>query len=235
MTERPRQLAFDLDFRAALGREDFLVGPSNAAAVEIVEAAEGWPQRTLGLVGPAGCGKSHLVEVWRAASGGASLVERLDACDLAEGAVEVAEAAGAIAIEDIDRGIGDERVLFHLFNLAREARIALLVTSRILPGEMEIVLPDLRSRLRAMALARIDAPDQGLLRALLVKLLADRQQSVSPRVIEYVMRRMERTADAAQQFVRMIDRQALAKRSDLSLGVAREVLDTLGRPGDDDA
>jgi chromosomal replication initiation ATPase DnaA len=230
MSERPRQLAFDLDFRAALGREDFLVGPSNAAAVEAVEAWEVWPQCTLGLVGPAGCGKSHLVEVWRGASRGG----RLAGSDLAEGMVETAEAAGAIAIEDIDRGIGNERVLFHLFNLAREGKLALLVTSQALPGEMEIALPDLRSRLRAMPLARIEPPDQGLLRALLVKLLADRQQSVSPRVIEYVMRRMERSADAAQQFVRMIDRTALAKRSDLTLGVAREVLDILGRPGDED-
>ena len=152
MTERPRQLAFDLDFRAALGREDFLVGPSNSAAVEAVEARECWPQRTLGLVGQAGSGKSHLVEVWRRAS----RAVRLAGAELTEEAVAAGEAAGAVAIEDIDRGIGDEQSLFHLFNLAREGRLALLVTSRALPGEMEIALPDLRSRLRAMALARIE-------------------------------------------------------------------------------
>lgn len=228
MSDKPRQLAFDLDFRAALGREDFLVSPANAAAVEAVEAAGRWPQNTLAIVGPAGSGKSHLAEVWRSATGAA----RLGAAHLDETAIGAGESSGAIAIEDIDRGIGEERVLFHLFNLAREGRLAMLVTSRALPGELDITLPDLRSRLRAMALVRIEPPDEALLRALLVKLLADRQQSVSPRVIEYVMRRIERSADAARDFVRTLDRLALARRSDLTLGVARDALDTLGRPKD---
>jgi chromosomal replication initiation ATPase DnaA len=223
---RPRQLAFDLHFRAALGAEDFLVSATNSAAVEAVEEWPSWPQRTLALVGPAGSGKSHLVEVWRAGSGAA----RIAAVDLSDEAVAAATEPGAVAVEDIDKGIADERVLFHLFNLAREGRISLLLTSQALPGEMSIALPDLRSRLRAVALARIEKPDESLLRALLVKLLADRQQTVSPRIIEYVMRRMERSAEAAREFVRLLDQRALAKRSDLTLGVAREVMDEMNGP-----
>lgn len=232
MTERPRQLAFELHFRAALGAEDFLVSPANAAAVDAVEGWQNWTQRTLALVGSAGSGKSHLVEVWRASTE----APRLAAADLDDAVIGLATHAGGIAVEDIDRGLSHERVLFHLCNLAREGRIAMLLTSRALPSELEIALPDLRSRLRAMAFVRIEPPDEMLLRALLVKLLADRQQTVNPRVIEYVMRRMERSADAARQLARMLDQQALARRSDLTLRVAREVLDILNGPergGDD--
>ncbi len=232
MTERPRQLAFDLHFRAALGAEDFQISTANTAAVAAVEQWQHWTQRTLALVGPAGTGKSHLVEVWRASTD----APRLAAADLDDTVIGLATNARGIAVEDIDRGLTNERVLFHLCNLAREGRIAMLLTSRVLPSELDIALPDLRSRLRAMAFARIEPPDEMLLRALLVKLLADRQQTVSPRVIEYVMRRMERSADAARQFVRMLDQQALARRSDLTLRVAREVLDILNGPeraGDD--
>lgn len=223
MTPRPRQLAFDLDFRAALGREDFLVSPVNAAAVATIDDWERWPQRAHAIAGPAGSGKSHLVEVWRSVS----RALRVDAAALAENDVQAATEAGAIAVEDIDRGVGDERILFHLFNVAREGRLALLITTRARPGEIEITLPDLRSRLRAVALTQIEPPDEGLLRALLVKLMADRQLEVAPKVIEYVMPRMERSADAARRFVRELDRQALAARRVVTVHLAREVLDTL--------
>lgn len=223
MTTRPRQLAFDLDFRAALGREDFLVSPVNAAAVATIDDWERWPQRAHAIAGPAGSGKSHLVEVWRSVS----RALRVAGTALAESDVQAATDAGAIAVEDIDRGVGDERILFHLFNVAREGRLALLITTRALPGEIEITLPDLRSRLRAMALTRIDPPDEGLLRALLVKLMADRQLEVGPKVIEYVIPRMERSADAARRFVRELDRQALAARRLVTVHLAREVLDAL--------
>jgi len=223
MTARPRQLAFDLEYREALGREDFLVSPVNAAAVATIDDWEHWPQRAHGIAGPSGSGKSHLVEVWRSQS----RAMRVAGPALAESDVQAATDAGAIAVEDIDRGIGDERILFHLFNVAREGRLALLVTTRALPGEIEITLPDLRSRLRAVALTKIDPPDEGLLRSLLVKLMADRQLEVGPRVIEYVIPRMERSADAAVRFVRELDRQALAARRLVTVPLAREVLDAL--------
>jgi chromosomal replication initiation ATPase DnaA len=230
MTSRPQQLAFDLHFRAALGREDFLVSPVNAIAVAAIDAWHGWTQQAHAIAGPAGSGKSHLVEVWRSTS----RAVRLSAATLDETAIGAATEVGAVAVEDIDRGIGDERVLFHLFNLAREGRLWLLVTTRALPGEIEIALPDLRSRLRAVELSRIDTPDEGLLRALLVKLMADRQLEISPKVIEYVVRRMERSADAARRFVADLDRQALAARRDVTVPLAREVLDAheRGRAGD---
>lgn len=228
MSSRPQQLAFDLDYRPALGREDFLVSPANAAAVDAIDAWQRWPQRALAIAGPAGAGKSHLVEVWRGMTGAL----RLEAATIAEGAVHAASAAGAVAVEDVDRGIGEERVLFHLFNLAREGRLSLLVTTRLQPGEIAIVLPDLRSRLRAMALTRIEAPDEALLRALLVKLMADRQLEIAPKVVEYVVKRMERSADTARRFVRELDRHALSLRRDLTIPLAREVLDAMEGAGE---
>lgn len=223
MALRPRQLAFDLDFRAALGREDFLVSPSNAAAVATIDGWTGWPLNTHAIAGPAGAGKTHLVEVWRSLSG----AERIEASGLSESAIGLAVEAGGMAVEDVDRGIADERILFHLCNLARERRIHLLLTSRAMPGEIGIALPDLRSRLRAMALTRIEPPDEGLLRAMLVKLLADRQLEVAPKVIEYVLPRMERSADAARRFVRELDRQSLAARRLVTVPLAREVLEAM--------
>ena len=228
MAGRSQQLAFDLVFRAALGREDFLVNPVNAAAVDAIDSWSNWSQRAQAIAGPAGSGKSHLVEVWRSQT----QAIRLGAAALDESAIMAATDAGAVAVEDIDRGIADERVLFHLLNLAREGRLSLLVTTRALPGEIAITLPDLRSRLRAMALTRIEPPDENLLRALIVKLMADRQLEIAPKVIEYVVKRMERSADGARRFVQLLDRHSLAARRDVTIHLAREVLDEMAAPGE---
>ena len=229
MTAASGQLALDLALRAAMGREDFLVSPANAAAVQAVDRWPDWQDQALAIIGPAGAGKTHLVEVWRVRAGGA----RLAAADLGEAAVEAALSSRALAVEDIDRGIADERILFHLLNLARETRLSLLMTARAAPGEIAIGLPDLRSRLRALAFARIEPPDEPLLRGLLVKLFADRQLPVAPRVVNHLALHMERSADAARRLVAVIDRLALEQRSKIKLEIAKEALRAVGRGGDD--
>ena len=220
MTANPEQLVFDLPHRPAQDAEDFLVSRSNEAAVAAIDAWPGWVQRALAVVGPAGSGKSHLVSVWRKRAGGACL----PAAELTEDAVERAVADHALAVEDIDCGIGDERVLFHLLNLARETRLFLLLTARSAPGEMAIGLSDLRSRLRALPLVRIEPPDEALLRALLVKLFADRQLAVEPHVVAYLALHMERSADAARRVVAEMDRLALTGHRRMTRALAAEAL-----------
>ena len=74
---------------------------------------------------------------------------------------DVARATGALLVEDLHAGIGDQRVLFHLLNLVREHKLSMLLTSRLAPGELDVSLPDLRSRLRALPLVTIAPPDDG--------------------------------------------------------------------------
>lgn len=223
MSTDSRQLALDLGQRSAMGREDFLVSGSNAAAVEMIDSWPDWPHRALAIVGPAGTGKSHLVEVWRARAGG----EVVAAGAIGEATVATAEAGGALAIEDVDRGIADERVLFHLFNLARETRLSLLLTMRVAPGEIEIALPDLRSRMRATAFVAIEPPDAPLLKTLLIKLFADRQLLVTPKLVDYIALHMERSAEGAARIVAEIDRIALETKRNVGQAVAREALQRL--------
>jgi chromosomal replication initiation ATPase DnaA len=220
MTSKPEQLVFDLPHRPAAGAEDFLVSRSNEAAVAAIDAWPQWVQRALAIVGPAGSGKSHLVSVWRKRAGGACE----SGSELAESIVERAVSDRALAIEDIDRGIGDDRVLFHLLNLARETRLFLLLTARSAPGEIEIGLADLRSRLRALPLVRIEPPDEALLRALLIKLFADRQLTVEPHVVTYLALHMERSADAASRVVAEMDRLALTSHRRMTRAMAAEAL-----------
>lgn len=224
MTASPRQLVFDLAHRQALGAEDFLVSSSNRAAVELIDRWPAWPHPAAIVAGPQGSGKSHLANVWRLRSGAGALA----AAALQDAAVAALADGASLVVEDIDRGIADEQALFHLLNRARESRLAVLITSRTPPGEQAFRIPDLRSRLRALPLVELAPPDEGLLKAVLVKLFDDRQLVVEPQVIDYLSLRMERSMAAASRLVAAIDRQALATHRKVTRPLAAQVLAGLG-------
>lgn len=224
MTPAPRQLVFDMPHRDALGAEDFLVSQSNAAAVSLVDNWPDWPVRAAVIAGPPGSGKSHLVNVWIAKSAAPVVAAR----EITIATVPELAAAGALAVEDLDKGPVDEQALFHLLNLVREQKLSVLFTSATRPGDLGIKLPDFSSRLKALPLAEIAAPDDVLLSAVLVKLFTDRQLQVDPAVVSYCLVRMERSMDAARHLVAEIDTLALIMQRGVTRALAAKALDNLG-------
>lgn len=220
MTRTSEQFVFDWGARAALGAEDFLVGPSNAAAVALVDRWPDWSMSSALVAGPTQSGKSHLAHVWQLRSEAVMI----PAGDLGEDHVPELMGRPAVVVEDIDRGIASEQALFHLLNLAREQRTSLLLTSRVPAGELAVALPDLRSRLRALAMTEIGTPDQTLLTALLVKLLADRQITAAPAVVHYLARELDRSFAAAAGLVEALDRLSLAQRRPVTRSLAADAL-----------
>lgn len=219
----PRQLAFDLDPAENFSRDDFLRGDGNAAALDLVESWPHWPARTVALVGPQGAGKSHLAAIWAALAG----ARRLASAALEEAGVPAALATGALVIERAnvqDPRDLDERVMFHLLNLAREQQAFVLLTARSAPAGWPVTLPDLASRLRALPVVNLAAPDDAMLRAVLVKLFADRQLEVDDGLIAYLMVRIERSFAAAQEVVAALDREALRRQRPVTRALAGEVL-----------
>lgn len=219
-TRSAGQLALDLPHRPALGAGDFLVAPGNRDAVTWIDRWPDWDAPGLVLHGPPGCGKSHLLAVWRARS----QAVLLDAADLSDTDPARALGAGAdLAVENLDAA-ADETALFHLYNMVAERGGKLLLTARAAPARLTIRLPDLASRIGALPAVGVSGPDDTLLAAVLVKLLADRQLAVAPEVIDYVIARMERSFEAARRLVAALDQRALELRRPLTVPLAREVL-----------
>ncbi len=214
-----RQLILELWPGAAMGAGDFFVSDSNRAAHEAVTGGKAWPDGRLVLAGDRGAGKTHLARIWAAHSG----AEMVQAGDLAPGALPAPGAALVVEGADALPCTGEEP-LFHLLNHLASTGGQILLTAHEPPARWPVRLPDLASRLQAMQVVRIGAPDDALLAALLAKLFADRGLAPEPGLIPWLVLRMERSAAAARDIATLLDRAALSEGRTLTRAFAREVL-----------
>lgn len=206
-------------------RDDFLHSDANATALAWVEGWPGlWPAYGLGVHGPRGCGKTHLLHIWCAHVQAHIVTAEL----LSEVApTELAASQARLAIDNVDalvRNPDGERQLFHLMNSVKEAGGSLLLTSAVPLSHIDIALPDLRSRLTMLPDVAVEAPDDALLEALFVKLLHDRQVRVGERVIRFLVGRVERSFPAVQDAVAQLDHAAMSHKHPVTIALAKSVL-----------
>ena len=218
----PRQLALALDHSVSFAREDFLSGPSNIAALTLIERWPDWPDRIVALIGPEGSGKSHLAAIWAEVAGARVLSANL----LSIADVPASLATGALVVEDLEAADLDEQALFHLMNLAREESANVLLTGRLPVAGFPITIRDLASRLRAVPAIMLTAPDDALLRSLLVKLAADRQLTLDEALVNYLVRRIERSFAAAHAAVQRLDRESMRRHRPVTRALATELFRT---------
>lgn len=217
MSSRPRQLALALPHAESYARDDFLPGPGNATALKLIDSWPDWPANAVALVGPEGSGKSHLAAIWAAASGARVMSGRA----LGVPGLLAALATAALVVEDA--AAADERALFHLLNLAREEEAYLLFTARTAPPLWPVDIADLGSRLRALPVVTLQAPDDATLRGVMVKVAADRQLMLDEAVVRYVSTRIERSYAAARAAVVALDTEALRQGRPPTRALAAEL------------
>lgn len=214
MTAPIDQMRLPLQSDLPDGAEGFVVSGCNQAAVE---AVADWPNLIGGVMaicGPAGCGKSRLGQIW---------AERVGAVAIHGGeaaVVDPMELEGRPVL--LDRAMdADDETLFHLINLAQAPGGAMLMLSRPAPSSWHATLPDLRSRLNAVISIPMEAPDDVVLAAMLEARFAERGIRPPKDVIPYLVRRIDRSADAAASVVARLD----ALHRPVTRTLAREALD----------
>ena len=138
--------------------------------------------------------------------------------------IDISQLAGQpVLLEDADRGL-DDATLFHLINMA-DAGGSLLVTARVAPRDWPTDLPDLRSRLNALMVAKLEAPDDVILQGVLRKFFRDRNIKPDDEVLPYLVRRIERSIPAALAVVSRLDEAADAAGRKVNSALVREVLE----------
>ena len=209
MRAGPRQLALALAHSRKLRARGFSAGRPNAAALALIDRWPDWPGRVMALVGPHGSGKSHLAAIWAEEAGARFLSMRerryraasRDARDRCAGGRgffgTVVRRGGAVPPSQ---------------SCAAGGRISAAHRAHASPPASRIALPDLASRLRAIPAVTLSAPDDALLRAVIVKLFADRQLGVDENLVAYLVARIERSFPAARAAVDRLDREAMRQK-----------------------
>ena len=212
------QLPFAFPHTPALTAADFLPHPGVRLALDLLDAAQNWPQHRVLLWGGQGTGKTHLLHIW-ASENGASVVAgpRLQ---------EPFWPIGPVSIDDADLVPSDEALL-HVLNAAAEASCKLLRTMSRAPARTPARLPDLASRLRATLSVEIGRQDDDFRAALLGKLLSERQLAVAPALQRWLLTRLPRTPAAIRAAVARLDYAALAAQSGVSRPLAAAALSDL--------
>ncbi len=217
------QLGLDLPVRTARGRDDFLVAPSNAMAVAMIENWRNWSGSKMVLTGPEGAGKTHLTHVWA----DAAQAKIVTASELTTQEVPALSQCN-VAVENVNSIAANpdaQTAVFHLHNLVLAEGHSLLLTGAGAVAHWGISLPDLKSRMQGTLEASIEAPDDALLSALLVKLFVDRQLMPPPDLIPFLLKRIDRSFAAANRIVSQLDREGLARKRPITRSLAALVLD----------
>jgi len=198
------QIALPLNWPVADGDEDFLISDANRRAFEHLKRWSVWPVSATVLTGPRKSGRSMLGRIFVRKTGG-RLFDNAHA--------------------------HEEEALFHAWNEAQQKRSPLLIIADVPVPEWQIALPDLRSRLAATSHVHLDEPDDALLGALIVKLLADRGIAAPADLPQYLIPRIERTYLAVQQVVDVLDQAMLSHHRRMTVPMAGRALGEAGMIG----
>lgn len=191
------QIALPLDELRGGASSSLIITDSNATAFAGLGSAANWAKRCAILVGPARSGKSLMARYF--------------------------SGQGGTVIDDAETR--PDEVLFNAWNRSQDTGAPLLLVSRWQPGEWNIILPDLQSRLGAVLLLEIAPPDDDMIEQLLQKQLADRGAAISIDALSYVKRRIERSYAAIEKFARAANAMALAENAPVNMALVKKVLE----------
>ena len=199
--------------------DDFYVSKSNEHIFLLLNKWPKWEKNFLNIVGEKFSGKTHLSNIFIKKFKGLKLDSRsLKNDDLLK--IKIHE---NIVLEDLDENI-DEKLLYTLLNIVDLDNKYIIVTSSIPIVDIKFSLTDLKSRTTNFLLHNIEKPDDNLIFALILKNLSDRQISIDKKLIDFIIKRIERSYDKIFDFIYKIDELSLKKKKPIDFKIIKEVL-----------
>ncbi|MDR1475572.1 MAG: hypothetical protein LBI30_03610 [Holosporales bacterium] len=213
------QIILDFQDRPKLGWSDFEIGPANQTAIEWLIKWPNWPKNGLAIHGDAGCGKTHLGNLWMRMVGAKQVTKKniLNVVEQYDGRHFLIDGADVLQ--------NAESSAFHLINIVKEQAGSVLILDRKSPFLWKICLQDLSSRLLSLNSVHIRPPDETLLTTILVTQLKSRGIVPEPKSCKYAIERLPRTFDAILDFVKKIDIASLQEKRSINFCLMRAVLD----------
>ena len=213
------QLTFQFPFKTTYYEKDFYVSSNNFQTYKLIEGWPNWPSKLLNIFGPPGCGKTHLSNILKKKINTLIINEN----NLKNININILKDKECIVIENFGNNI-DENFFYSFLNLINQSNVYLLVNSRISIKKFKINLKDLKSRLDGFLDIGINLPTDDLLRVILTKSFSEKQIEVNVKVLEYILKHIDRSYEKIFQFVKEIDIESLSTGKSININLIKKVL-----------
>ncbi|MDC0615838.1 DnaA/Hda family protein [Candidatus Pelagibacter sp.] len=214
------QLLLDFDYEQNFRDDDFYVGKSNFYAFELINNWPNWGKKFLNISGEKFSGKTHLTNIFLKKFNGI----RIESSLLNNESLKKINPYQNIILEDLNLNV-NENLIYTLFNIIDDDNKFLIITSSDPIAEIDFSLPDLQSRTKNCLLAKIENPDDELMFALILKNLSDRQITLDKKLIDFIIKRVERSYGKIFEFIYKIDKISLKKKKSIDLKIINDALE----------
>ena len=213
------QLIIKFDHQQNFKDDYFYFSESNNHIFSFLNKWPKWEKNFVNISGEKFCGKTHLVNIFIKKFKGIKLnAKTLENEDLRR--IKIHE---NIILEDLNKNI-DEKLIYSLFNIIDSDNKYIIVTSDIPIVNIDFSLIDLKSRTKNFLLQAIEKPDDELMFALILKNLSDRQITIDKKLIDFIVKRIDRSYSKIFDFIYKIDELSLKKKKPIDLKIIKEVL-----------
>ena len=214
------QLLLDFDYEQNFRDDDFYVGKSNFYPFELINNWPKWEKNFLNISGEKFSGKTHLTNIFLKKFNGI----RIESSLLTDENLKIIKPYQNVVLEDLDLQV-NEKLMYSLFNIIDQDNKFLIITSLKPVAEINFRLEDLKSRTKNCLLAKIENPDDELMFALILKNLSDRQIILDKKLIDFIIKRVERSYGKIFEFIYKIDRISLKKKKSIDFKIINEALE----------
>ena len=219
MTNLNQQI-LKFDYEQNFKDQDFYVSNSNEHSFTLLNSWPKWDKNFVNLIGEKFSGKSHLINIFLEKHKGI----KINSADISNDFLHIIKIYENIVVEDLTESI-DENLFFTLINTIDQDNKYLIVTSRIPIVEFKFKLNDLNSRSSNFILSQIEKPGDDLMYALILKNLSDRQILIDKKLIDFIIKRIDRTYGKISDFIYKIDEISLKRKKPIDFKIIKEALE----------
>jgi len=213
------QQILKFDYEQNFKDQDFYVSNSNQHSFALLNGWPKWEKNFINLIGEKFSGKTHLVNIFLEKYKGV----KIDAKNITNDFLKNIKIHENIVVENLDEKI-DENLFFTLINIIDQDNKYLIITSIIPIVNYTFELNDLRSRSKNFILSQIEKPGDDLMYALILKNLSDRQISIDKKLIEFIIKRIDRSYGKISDFIYKIDEISLKRKKAIDFKIIKEAL-----------
>ena len=213
------QLTFKFPFKTTYKKKDFYVSSNNFNTYKLLESWPSWPSKKINIHGQSGCGKTHLATI---------LIEKINSLyvksfEVCENTIKNLKLKQCLIIDNYKNNINEE-LLYSILNQIDQDNQYVVINSLIPIKEMDTKLVDLNSRLSNFVDLGIDLPTDELIRVILTKSFSDRQIEVNMKLLDYILKNIERSYEKIFKFIKDIDIASLTMGKPININLIKQVL-----------